>query len=95
MKRREYKVYIDESARDALAKLPKKIQRLIVRKIDALSMNPRPKGAKQLQGHDRVYRIRSGDYRIIYRVDDKKITVFVISIGDRKDIYRKLIFRDV
>jgi mRNA interferase RelE/StbE len=90
MKRREYKVYIDECARDSLARLPKKIQRQIGKKIDALSENPRPRGAKQLQGHDKIYRIRSGDYRIIYQVDDKKIIVFVIGIGDRKDIYRQL-----
>lgn len=90
MRKLKYRVYIDESALKTLAELPKKIQRQVSKKIDALSENPRPSGAKQLQGHDKIYRIRSGDYRIIYRVDDKKITVFVISIGDRKEIYRQL-----
>ena len=56
-------------------------------KMLELENNPRPSGCKKLQGRN-GYRIRSGDYRIIYEVEDKIITVTVIDVGHRKDIYQ-------
>jgi mRNA interferase RelE/StbE len=54
--------------------------------IQALSTNPRPHGCKKLKGRD-GYRIRKGDFRIIYDVYDKLLIIEVIAVGDRKDIY--------
>jgi mRNA interferase RelE/StbE len=60
-----------------------------VRAIDALRLEPRPHGSKKLVGEDNLYRIRTGDYRIIYQVRDKQLIILVIAIGNRRDIYRR------
>ncbi|MBN2375229.1 MAG: type II toxin-antitoxin system RelE/ParE family toxin [Sedimentisphaerales bacterium] len=91
MATREYRIYIDESAIKSLGNLPKKIQRQICRKIETLATNPRPQGSQKIRGVEGDYfRIKSGNYRIIYQVDDEKITVFVVRIADRKEVYRRL-----
>jgi len=56
--------------------------------MDALAINPRPKGVKKLTGLDSLYRIRTGDYRIVYQVRDDRLIVLVVRIGHRKDVYR-------
>jgi mRNA interferase RelE/StbE len=56
--------------------------------IDALATNPRPQGAKVLTGMTRVLRVRLGDYRIVYQVQDDQLVVLVIDIGHRREIYR-------
>jgi mRNA interferase RelE/StbE len=68
-------------------KLDKKIIPIIKLAIADLTDNPRPYGYKKLKGED-AYRIRVGDYRIIYEIDDGKIIVTVVSVGHRKDIYK-------
>jgi mRNA interferase RelE/StbE len=85
----KYKIIIAEPAIKALGKLPRKVQRQISEKIDALIDNPRPTGAEKLQGTD-LFRIRSGDYRVIYQIKDDVLIVLVVRIGHRKDIYRNL-----
>ncbi len=57
-------------------------------RIDRLSAAPRPPGAKVLAGPERFYRIRVGDYRIVYRINDDTLSVLVISVGHRRDVYR-------
>jgi mRNA interferase RelE/StbE len=54
-------------------------------------MDPRPPGAKKLADSDKLYRIRSGNYRIVYQVEDEILLVLVVKIGDRKDVYRNLL----
>ncbi len=70
----------------------RKIKRQIVAKIESLAKDPHPQGVKQVQnvtdGGNAVYRIRSGDYRILYSVRDGQ-TIVVLDIGDRKDVYRQ------
>ena len=56
--------------------------------MDALAANPRPKGVKKLSGPDDLYRIRVGDYRIVYQIHDDRLIVLVVRIGHRKDVYR-------
>ena len=85
-----YRVDIDDKAWKTLLKLPQKTQQQIGKKIDLLSLNPRPRGCKKLQENKTLYRIRSGDYRIVYRVDDDRILVLVLHIASRKDIYKIL-----
>jgi mRNA interferase RelE/StbE len=85
-----YKIIIDDKALNELANLPRKIQRQITNKIDNLSSDPRPAGCKIIQQDKSLYRIRSGDYRIVYQIREKQVLVLVVSIGHRKDIYRKL-----
>ena len=85
----KYKIVIAEQAVKALGKLPGKIRRQISEKIDALADNPRQAGAEKLQGAN-LFRIRSGDYRVIYQIKDNVLIVLVVRIGHRKDIYRNL-----
>jgi mRNA interferase RelE/StbE len=56
--------------------------------IDELEDNPRPRGCKKMKGHDEQYRIRVGEFRIIYDVDDSVRIIDIIKLGDRKDVYQ-------
>ena len=84
-----YKIEFLASARKELADLPEKIQRQIMRRIAKLADEPRPKGCKALQGDSALYRIRSGDYRFIYRVEDARLLVTIVKIGPRATVYRR------
>jgi mRNA interferase RelE/StbE len=85
-----YAVSIASSALRALQKLPADAQRRIRAKIDELANEPRPAGAKALQGAEAGYlRIRIGDYRVIYAVEDRQLLVLVVRIADRKEAYRR------
>jgi mRNA interferase RelE/StbE len=67
-----------------------KIQRQLLAHIEALASNPRPPGCKLLYANEKLYRIRSGNYRIIYQIRDKILLVVIVKVGDRKNIYRDL-----
>jgi mRNA interferase RelE/StbE len=82
-----YRVEIEPPARRALAKLPRQAATRIIRRIEALAVSPRGVGAVKLSGHN-AYRIRAGDYRIIYAVLDDRMLVLVVEVGHRRDIYR-------
>ncbi len=84
----KYRVLIKPSAVKEIESIPqKKIRQQIVRRIQQLANNPRPRGSTKLSGHDR-YRIRQGAYRIVYAIEDDKLVVYVVKVGHRKDIYR-------
>ena len=80
-----YVVEIRNSAAKVLATLGKKQRRQIAARIDGLADNPRPRGCEQLQGAEDLYRIRSGDHRIIYQTMDARLLV-VIRIGHRREV---------
>jgi mRNA interferase RelE/StbE len=82
-----YEVYFRESVWKDLKKIPKKDLRNILKKIKELSVDPRPTGCEKLTGQDR-YRLRQGKYRIVYSIQDKELTVWIVKIGHRKDVYR-------
>ncbi len=63
-------------------------QRRIAKKIDALATTPRPVGCRKLAGPDAFYRIRIGDFRVIYSIKDRKLIILIIRVGNRRDIYR-------
>ncbi|MBD3421942.1 MAG: type II toxin-antitoxin system RelE/ParE family toxin [Chitinivibrionales bacterium] len=84
-----YSIQIEKAALKSLKKLPVDEVKNIARSIDGLKKQPRPDGCKKLKGQQNLYRIRSGDYRIIYEVRDNVLLVLVVLIGNRKDIYRK------
>lgn len=81
-----YEVLIDRSAQKQLQKIAAPNFNRIVKAIYALGNNPRPQGYKKLTGRD-GYRIRIGDYRVIYQIEDNVLKVFVIEIGHRREIY--------
>ena len=68
--------------------LPDKIQLQIIERIDGLAENPRPPGAVKIVGSGDIWRLRHGDYRIIYQVADKVRLVVVTKIGHRREVYR-------
>jgi mRNA interferase RelE/StbE len=81
-----YQVVIEKNAEKQLAKIPAPYFNRIVKAIEDLANNPRPHGYKKLTGRT-GYRIRIGDYRVIYNIEDKVLFVYVIDIGHRKNIY--------
>ena len=83
-----YNVRIKPSAVKELEAIPAKDRRRIATKIQALGNNPRPVGCEKLAGHDK-YRIRQGNCRVPYMIEDEVLTVTVIAIGNRRDIYRR------
>ena len=86
----QYRVLIKPSAVKEIEAVPRKKDRQrIVKKIEQLGDEPRPAGCHKLSGHDR-YRIRQGQYRIVYGVEDDKLIVYVVKVGHRKDVYRAL-----
>lgn len=82
-----YKVFFKKSVQKDLAPIPKKDVRKILRRIKALAEDPRPEGCEKLVGHER-YRLRQGRYRILYSIQDDVLTVWVVKIAHRKDVYR-------
>ena len=82
-----YKIVIKRSAAKEIEKIPKSHRKRIVSKIRDLSIQPRPPGVKKLSGEEK-YRIRQGEYRILYKIDDSIITITVVKVGNRKDVYR-------
>jgi mRNA interferase RelE/StbE len=83
----EYKIYFKESVEKDFRTIPKKDLQKILSRIEALAQDQKPPGHEKLTGQER-YRIRQGQYRIIYSVHDKELTVWVVKVGHRKDVYR-------
>ncbi len=83
-----YAVDFKPSAVDALRRLPRQVQVRIVAKAEALADNPRPSGCRKLAGAEDLYRVRVGDYRIVYAIRDAVLTVLVVRIGHRREVYR-------
>jgi mRNA interferase RelE/StbE len=84
-----YKVQIKSSAgKELLAVGSKADRQRLVGKIQSLADNPRPHGSEKLAGFGHLYRVRQGNYRVVYQIDDAAKEVTVYKIGDRKDIYR-------
>ncbi len=83
----EYKIYFKESVEKDFRLIPKKDLQKILLRIETLAKDPRPSGHEKLTGQER-YRVRQGQYRIIYSVHDKQLTVWVVRVGHRKDVYR-------
>lgn len=85
-----YKILIKRSAAKELeAVAGKKDRARITQRILELADNPRPMGVEKLSGTSEKYRIRQGDFRILYEIQDDALIVYVVRIGDRKDVYRK------
>lgn len=82
----EYKIFFKESVEKDLRSIPKKDLKKILTRIRTLVKEPRPQGYEKLSGQEK-YRIRQGTYRMIYSIQDQDLTVWVVKIGHRKDVY--------
>ncbi len=87
---KRYAVSLTPSAeRDLKGVKDRAVRRRLGAAIDSLATNPRPPNVEQLSGANlRAYRIRVGDYRILYTIDDKEVTVTVVRVGHRREVYR-------
>ena len=85
-----YRVLVDDRAAREIRNLPKEVQGRVVAKVETLARNPRPSGCQKLRGMEDLYRVRLGDYRIVYRVEDDVVLVLVVSVGARGEVYERL-----
>jgi mRNA interferase RelE/StbE len=85
-----YRIEVKPQAEKALARIPNPHRRRIAKAIDGLARAPRPAGCIKLTGADNAYRIRVGDYRIVYEIVDRVLIVYIVRVAHRKDVYRKL-----
>lgn len=82
-----YKIVFKQSVAKDLRPIPNKDVKKILSKISDLSTDPRPPGSRKLSGEEK-YRIRQGNYRILYTIEDEVVTVTVVKVGHRRDVYR-------
>lgn len=82
-----YKIFVKKSVSKDLTNIPKKDVQKIIKKIQLLANDPRYKGCEKLSGEEK-YRVRQGNYRIIYSIQDNELTVWVVKVGHRKEVYR-------
>ena len=84
----KYRVFLRKSAADELGRIPKKDLVRIIERIRSLEHDPRPRGCEKLSALER-YRVRQGDYRIVYAVDDQEKTIDIVKIGHRSEVYKR------
>ncbi len=82
-----YSLEVRKSAVKEIAALPKKECRAVTKRMQALTDEPRPRGAEKLSGDDK-YRFRHGDYRVVYEIDDAKKRVVIVRVAHRREVYR-------
>lgn len=82
-----YNILLRESVRKDLESLPRKDLQRIVERIGSLAKDPRPAGYEKLTGQER-YRIRQGNYRVVYSIQDLELTVWVVKVAHRREVYR-------
>ncbi|MHB9026500.1 MAG: type II toxin-antitoxin system RelE family toxin [Armatimonadota bacterium] len=86
----KYAIAFKRSALKEYQALPPGVQVRVRSAIDALAVNPHPAGSVALQGYKGLYRIRIGDYRVVYQLQQGQLVIIVIAIGHRRDIYQGL-----
>ena len=84
-----YRIDLTRRAAKALDEIDKPQRRRVIAVIDRLATDPRPPRCVKLSGRDNQWRVRAGDYRVLYEVHDDRLLVLVIELGHRSDIYRK------
>ena len=85
----EYRIeFTPQGARD-LRKLTRRDQRRVARRIDALALNPLPSGVQKLKGGHDIWRLRVGDFRVLYTIAQEVVTVTVIRVRHRREVYRR------
>lgn len=83
-----YTIELSRESLKALKKIPHSDVKKIQNKIEKFKKDPLPKGCEKLEGSHDLYRIRSGDYRVIYQIFNKKLLILIVKIGHRREVYR-------
>ena len=84
----KYRIEFSPTAESQFKKLPKEVQVRLKHRIDILAENPFPRGVKKLSTQENFYRLRIGDYRIIFQVQGKALLILILKLGHRKNVYR-------
>ena len=84
-----YRVEVARRAVKTLRAMPRREQQRVRAAVELLASNPRPSGCVAMAGEKNVYRVRVGDYRIVYEVFDDRLVVHVVRVGHRRDVYRR------
>lgn len=84
----DYQIEFTQKAAKQFRKLPKQEKKRIQTLINLLAEDQYPRGSKKLLGEDNLYRVRTGNYRIIYTVFEEKVTVLIVKLGHRREVYR-------
>ena len=82
-----YNIFFKKSVEKDFKSVPKKDLKRILDRIKMLAENPRPSGCEKLTGQER-YRVRQGRYRIVYSIHKNELTIWIVKVGHRKDVYR-------
>lgn len=85
-----YRIDFTPKAQRDFKALDGSIRGRIARRIDSLAENPLPSGIKKIEGEDELYRLRVGDYRVLYQVRGKVLWVLIVGVGHRRDVYRRI-----
>jgi len=85
-----YRIEFTPKAQRDFKALDGSIRGRIARRIDSLAENPFPSGIKKIEGEDELYRLRVGDYRVLYQVQGKVLLVLIVGMGHRRDVYRRI-----
>jgi len=83
-----YSIEITSSALKSLGSLPREVQVRIRRAIDRLAEKPFPANIKKMEGEEHTYRLRIGDYRVVYEIHGRRLVILILRVGHRKDVYR-------
>jgi mRNA interferase RelE/StbE len=83
-----YRIEFSLGAERQFKKFPKEVQIRLKHRIDILAGNPFPRGVKKLSAEENLYRLRIGDYRIIYQVQGRALLILILKLGHRKNVYR-------
>ena len=83
-----YQVILKPSAAKSVRKLDRDTQRRVLRVLEVLAQEPRPAGVLKMAGDDNLWRVRLGDYRVVYEIHDRQLIVVVVRVVHRKDVYR-------
>ncbi len=86
----KYTVRIGPAAVRDIKKLDRKVQEKLIQCFDCMAFEPRPRGVEKLSQNPRFWRLRNGDYRVVYHVDDPVLTIYILVVRRRKDAYREL-----
>jgi len=85
-----YAVEVTPAASRQIRKLDRNTQKRVLARIEKLEEDPRPRDASKLQSPEELYRVRVGDFRIVYQVEDDRLLVLIVRVGNRREIYRNL-----
>jgi mRNA interferase RelE/StbE len=93
MRERRYRVVLHRVAVSEIAALPDQARERVKQAIDGLAEDPRPAGCSKLQGRPNAYRLRFGDYRLVYEVHATEVVVYVFGVANRRQVYVRLLRR--